>query len=71
MAEPLQKDSAILIIGAGTWGTSIAFQLAKRGYNNITVLDSFEFPSSVAAGNDVNKILEEGVTIHLPAFRVY
>lgn len=58
-----QKDSALLIIGAGTWGTSIAYQLAKRGYINITVLDSFVFPSAVAAGNDVNKILEEGSSL--------
>ncbi|KAK6083693.1 L-saccharopine oxidase 3 [Seiridium cupressi] len=55
----VQKDSAIAIVGAGTWGTSIAYQLAKRGYTNITVFDSYQFPSAVAAGNDVNKILEE------------
>ncbi|KAH8201415.1 hypothetical protein TruAng_004415 [Truncatella angustata] len=55
----LKKDSSIVIIGAGTWGTAIAYRLAKRGYTKVTVLDSYEFPSAVAAGNDVNKILEE------------
>lgn len=60
MPAVLQKDSVILIVGAGTWGTSIAYQLAQRGYTQITVLDSHGFPSAVAAGNDQNKILEEG-----------
>ena len=54
-----EKGAHILIVGAGTWGTSIAYRLCKRGYTNITVLDSNDFPSSLAAGNDHNKILEE------------
>lgn len=54
-----EKGAPILIVGAGTWGTSIAYRLAKRGYTNIVVLDSNDFPSSLAAGNDHNKILEE------------
>ncbi|KAK8039465.1 hypothetical protein PG993_007876 [Apiospora rasikravindrae] len=57
--KPLEKNSSILIIGAGTWGTSIAYRLVKRGYTNIKVLDSNTFPSSISAGNDHNKILEE------------
>lgn len=57
--QPLEKNSSILIIGAGTWGTSIAYRLVKRGYTNIKVLDSNAFPSSISAGNDHNKILEE------------
>jgi heterodisulfide reductase subunit A-like polyferredoxin len=54
-----KKDSSILIIGGGTWGISIAYRLARRGYTNITVLDPNDILSSVAAGNDLNKILEE------------
>ncbi|KAK8087267.1 hypothetical protein PG994_002241 [Apiospora phragmitis] len=57
--KPLENNSSILIIGAGTWGTSIAYRLTKRGYTNIKVLDSNTFPSSLSAGNDLNKILEE------------
>lgn len=53
------KDSTILIVGGGTWGISIAYRLAQRGYTNITVLDPNDIFSSVAAGNDLNKILEE------------
>jgi glycine/D-amino acid oxidase-like deaminating enzyme len=61
--DPYTKASkhrdSILIVGGGTWGTSVAYQLAKRGYQKITVLDVNPFPSSIAAGNDINKILEE------------
>ncbi|KAF1839800.1 fructosyl-amino acid oxidase [Decorospora gaudefroyi] len=53
------SNSSILVIGAGTWGCSIALQLARRGYTRITVLDSSPFPSATAAGNDLNKIAEE------------
>ncbi|USP73338.1 hypothetical protein yc1106_00612 [Curvularia clavata] len=49
----------ILIIGAGTWGCSIALELARRGYTSITVLDGSLFPSPISAGNDLNKIAEE------------
>ncbi|KAL4924060.1 NAD(P)/FAD-dependent oxidoreductase [Aspergillus undulatus] len=62
------KASTILIIGAGTWGCSTALHLARRGYTNVTVLDPYEIPSPIAAGNDVNKIVEhkelkEGISI--------
>jgi len=53
-------ESSILIIGAGTWGCSIALELARRGYESVTVLDGEKFPSEIAAGNDLNKIAEEG-----------
>ena len=51
--------SNILIIGAGTWGCSIALELARRGYTGIKVLDGSPFPSAISAGNDLNKIAEE------------
>lgn len=54
-----QTHSDILIIGAGTWGCSIALELARRGYTNIKVLDGSSFPSAISAGNDLNKIAEE------------
>ncbi|KAL3485762.1 FAD dependent oxidoreductase [Aspergillus germanicus] len=56
----LKKDSSILIIGGGTWGCSTALQLARAGYINVTVLERSPIPSPTAAGNDVNKIMEEG-----------
>ena len=53
-------DSSILIIGGGTWGSSTALHLARRGYKNITVLDAYDIPSPISAGNDINKIVEQG-----------
>ncbi|KAJ5594237.1 uncharacterized protein N7459_000445 [Penicillium hispanicum] len=55
---PLSSTSSILIVGAGTWGCSTALHLARRGYKNVKVLDPYPVPSPIAAGNDVNKIME-------------
>jgi sarcosine oxidase/L-pipecolate oxidase len=55
------SNNDILIIGAGTWGCSIALELARRGHTSITVLDGSAFPSAISAGNDLNKIAEEGM----------
>jgi sarcosine oxidase/L-pipecolate oxidase len=54
----------ILVIGAGTWGCSIALQLARTGFTNVKVLDGAQFPSPTSAGNDLNKIAEEGMGCH-------
>lgn len=55
---PLSLQSSIIIVGAGTWGCSTALHLARRGYRNVTVLDPHPVPSPIAAGNDINKIME-------------
>ena len=39
---------------------STALHLARRGYEDVTVLDEYPIPSPVSAGNDINKILELG-----------
>ncbi|KAK2690678.1 hypothetical protein QWA68_010503 [Fusarium oxysporum] len=54
---PLNKDSSILIIGAGTFGISTAYHLAKRGYTNITCIDRHPWPSLDSAGHDLNKVM--------------
>ncbi|RAH65969.1 NAD(P)/FAD-dependent oxidoreductase [Aspergillus aculeatinus CBS 121060] len=54
----LSHDSTILIVGAGVWGCSTALHLVRRGYKNVTVLDPYTVPSAIAAGNDINKIME-------------
>jgi sarcosine oxidase / L-pipecolate oxidase len=54
-------DSLIIIVGGGTWGCSIALELARNGFHNITVFDCGTIPSPIAAGNDINKIMEEGI----------
>lgn len=50
--------SHILVIGCGTWGSSTALHLTRRGYRYVTVLDPYEVPSAISAGNDINKIAE-------------
>ncbi|KAI9037279.1 NAD(P)/FAD-dependent oxidoreductase [Aspergillus affinis] len=57
-SSPLSLTSSILIVGGGTWGCSTALHLARRGYTNVTVLDPYPIPSPIAAGNDINKIME-------------
>lgn len=49
----------ILIIGAGIFGTSTAYHLAKshRDPSRITVLDRAPSPPDVAASTDINKII--------------
>ena len=54
------NGKTVLIVGGGTWGCSIALELARRGFTDIKVLDASPFPSPIAAGNDLNKIAEEG-----------
>ena len=55
------RSSKIIIVGAGTWGCSTALHLCRRGYNNVLVLDAHPVPSPLSAGNDVNKIVEQGI----------
>ncbi|KAF6806645.1 fructosyl amine:oxygen oxidoreductase [Colletotrichum sojae] len=59
MAEsiPPNKTSSIVIIGAGTFGISTAYHLAKRGYTNITCIDRHPVPSLDSAAYDLNKII--------------
>ena len=35
----MDKQSQIVIVGAGVFGLSTALELSKRGFQNITVLD--------------------------------
>ncbi|TQB73262.1 hypothetical protein MPDQ_006007 [Monascus purpureus] len=68
MASELSTSSSILIVGAGTWGCSTALHLARRGYKHVTVLDPYPVPSPIAAGNDVNKIMEHKEVAGIIAF---
>ncbi|KIL83712.1 hypothetical protein FAVG1_13061 [Fusarium avenaceum] len=54
---PLTKDSSILIVGAGAFGISTAYHLAKRGYTSVTCIDRHPWPSLDSAGHDLNKIM--------------
>lgn len=62
------KESKILIVGGGgTIGSSTALHLARRGYNDVRLLDKLENPSANSAGNDTNKVRgsEESATLRL------
>ncbi|KAJ5670557.1 FAD dependent oxidoreductase [Penicillium maclennaniae] len=52
-------ESEILIVGAGIFGISTAYHLAKRSSRSeaITVLDRCSAPSQDAASTDINKII--------------
>ncbi|TDZ41535.1 L-saccharopine oxidase [Colletotrichum trifolii] len=53
----LTKTSNIVIIGAGTFGISTAYHLAKRGYTNVRCIDRHPVPSLDSAAYDLNKII--------------
>ncbi|GLB05419.1 hypothetical protein AtubIFM57258_000703 [Aspergillus tubingensis] len=57
-SSTVTQDTTILVVGAGVWGCSTALHLARRGYKHVTVLDPYTIPSAIAAGNDINKIME-------------
>ncbi|KAF2479356.1 FAD dependent oxidoreductase [Neohortaea acidophila] len=52
-------DDSILILGAGIFGTSTAYHLAKtyRNPDRITVIDRTASPPDLAASTDINKII--------------
>ncbi|TDZ21754.1 L-saccharopine oxidase [Colletotrichum orbiculare MAFF 240422] len=52
MAKP-----SVLIVGGGVFGTSTAYHLSLRGYDNVTVLDRFDAPSKDSAATDLNKVV--------------
>ncbi|KAJ5814003.1 uncharacterized protein N7503_000753 [Penicillium pulvis] len=54
---PSQLSEPIIIVGGGTFGTTTAYHLAKKGYKDVIVLDRFPVPSAEAAGNDINKVV--------------
>ena len=49
-------DKRILIVGAGCFGLSTAYEFLKRGYKHATVVDKSEvLPAPDAASTDLNK----------------
>ncbi|KAJ1325890.1 sarcosine oxidase-like protein [Microdochium nivale] len=56
--SPEERKRPILIVGAGTFGLSTAYELARAGYTDITVLEKdSQVPSRFSAGHDLNKII--------------
>lgn len=58
----MNKQSRILIVGGGVFGTSTAYHLAQRGYTSVTVADRFEPPSRDSAATDLNKVVRADYT---------
>uniref|UniRef100_A0A4E9DT45 FAD dependent oxidoreductase domain-containing protein n=1 Tax=Gibberella zeae TaxID=5518 RepID=A0A4E9DT45_GIBZA len=49
---------SILILGGGCFGLATAFELAQKGYNNITILEKdVDVPSRFSAAYDLNKVI--------------
>ncbi len=72
----MKQSADLVIIGAGVIGSSVAFQLAKRGFTNVLMLDAGEFgmgtSSKGAGGIHTQFDLEEDVIFSresLPFFR--
>lgn len=57
-------EPSVLIVGAGTFGTSTAYHLAQKYKvpSKITVLDRDPSPPDLAASNDINKIIRADYT---------
>lgn len=52
------KDDAIIIIGAGVFGLSLAYELAgTRGYTNVTVVDRFLAPVPDGSSVDISRVV--------------
>ncbi|KIK69060.1 hypothetical protein GYMLUDRAFT_152711 [Collybiopsis luxurians FD-317 M1] len=51
-------EEKIVILGAGCFGTSTAYHLLKRGFQDVTIIErSEEFPAKDASSNDINRIV--------------
>lgn len=59
MSSDAVSHSDILIIGAGIFGTSTAYHLAKSASEplSVTIIDQTPFPPKHAASTDINKII--------------
>ncbi|KAI0025616.1 FAD dependent oxidoreductase [Xylariomycetidae sp. FL0641] len=51
------KTSSIVIVGAGVFGLSLALELCKRGYRNVTVLDRSRPPVPDGSSVDISRIV--------------
>ncbi|KAH7121545.1 putative fructosyl amino acid oxidase [Dactylonectria macrodidyma] len=58
MPAALSKDAPLIIVGAGVFGLSLAYDLASnRGYTSITVLDRYMPPVPDGSSVDVSRII--------------
>ncbi|WZH46968.1 fructosyl amino acid oxidase [Fusarium acuminatum] len=51
-------NQSILILGGGCFGLATAFELAQKGYKNVTILEKdVDVPSRFSAAYDLNKVI--------------
>jgi hypothetical protein len=63
----LQKDDAVVIVGAGIFGLSTALHLASRGYTNVTVFDRQNYDETLYSyqkGCDAASAGEQNPTVN-------
>ncbi|KAI9150695.1 FAD-dependent oxidoreductase [Paramyrothecium foliicola] len=53
----MDKDSRVVVVGAGVFGLSTAFELSQDGYTNITVLDRHVPPVPDGSSSDISRII--------------
>ncbi|KAJ5089152.1 hypothetical protein N7532_007836 [Penicillium argentinense] len=53
----MEKNSKIVIVGAGVFGLSTAYQLATEGYTNIVVLDRHMPPVPDGSSSDISRVI--------------
>lgn len=53
----MEKNSKVIIIGAGIFGLSLAQQLALEGYNDIIVVDRHVPPVPDGSSNDISRVV--------------
>lgn len=51
------RESRIVIIGAGAFGLSTTVELSKRGYRSITVLDRYPPPAIDGSSVDISRVI--------------
>ncbi|PYH94321.1 FAD dependent oxidoreductase [Aspergillus ellipticus CBS 707.79] len=53
----MNEECRVVIIGAGVFGLSTAYQLASEGYRNIVVLDRHLPPVSDGSSSDISRVI--------------
>ncbi|KAJ5273373.1 hypothetical protein N7478_008498 [Penicillium angulare] len=53
----MDKQNKIVIIGAGIFGLSTAYQLASEGYKNVVVLDRHMAPVPDGSSSDISRVI--------------
>ncbi|KAJ6438378.1 sarcosine oxidase / L-pipecolate oxidase [Purpureocillium lavendulum] len=56
-SSSMDTHTKVVIIGAGIFGLTTAYQLALEGYKNIVVLDRHVPPTPDASSNDISRVI--------------